>query len=168
MVSWSSPILLPLRYLKSLSGIPPDRFATVEAQCCWITFGVGYCRWYCRWRSNWWCGDVEWLGWEGGGVVFAAERGGLLLWVGLVEDWGKIWRGILCGPGAGRMSVFLLDGMLVNILNLDSLWEYVQGERAWHWHLGSWNLCAMCPFPISIQTISSWELQLMGHGGDET
>ncbi len=32
MVSSSSPVLLPLRYLKSLSGIPPDRFATVEAQ----------------------------------------------------------------------------------------------------------------------------------------
>ena len=38
----------------------------------------------------------------------------------------------------------------------------------WHWGLRQLAAaCVMWPFPTSTQTISSWELKLMGHGGDE-
>ncbi len=103
-------------------------------------------------------------------LCFLPRKEGCCLVLGLFEDWGKIWRGILGGSGTGRMCLwFLLAGMLVNTL-LDSLWEYVQGERkrAWHGHLRQLAaVCVMCPFLISTQTILSWELQLTGHWGDE-
>ena len=96
------------------------------------------------------------------------RKEGCCLVLGLFEDWGKIWRGILDGSSAGRMSVILLDGMLVNTLNLDALWEYVQRERTGHWYLRQLAaVCVMCLLSISRQTNSSWELQRMVHGGDE-
>lgn len=53
-------------------------------------------------------------------------------------------------------------------MNLDSLWVCVQWEKAWYSdHKQLAAACAMFSLSLGIQVISSWELQLMGHGGDE-
>ena len=56
----------------------------------------------------------------GGFIVFVAKRGRMLfcfcLKIGVRYEGASIF-----GSVAGRMSVFLLDGMLVNTLNLDAL-----------------------------------------------